>query len=61
MPWSYLLITFEMKALQCRLFGAAEDVEHPLPACIVTLELAANAQHFESGTEEEVDGRGSKR
>ena len=61
MPWSYLLITFEMKALQCRLFGAAEDVEHPVPARVVPLELAANAQLFESGTVEEVDGRGSNR
>ena len=50
-----------MKALQCRLFGAAEDVEHPVPARVVPLELAAKSQLFESGTVEEVDGRGSNR
>ena len=46
-----------MKALQCRLFRAAEDVKHPVPARAVPLELAADAQLFESGTVEEIDGR----
>ena len=57
MRWSYLVITSEMKALQCRLFRAAEDVKHPVPARAVPLELAADAQLFESGTVEEIDGR----
>ena len=61
MRWSYLLITSEMEALQCRLFRTAEDVEHSVPACVVPLELSANAQIFEAGTVEEVDGRENNR
>ena len=61
MRWSYLVITSEMEALQCRLFRTAEDAEHSVPARLVPLELAADAQLSESGTVEEVDGRGSNR
>ena len=50
-----------MEALQRRFLYTPEDGEHSVPARVVPLELAADAQLFESGAVEKEDCRGSDR